>query len=297
MGADGWFMKELIEDTPFPCYYRSLLTVWIHQGMYYVLSPLGVDAWNAISLSSALAGAIALLGLRRISSNRWFIGINVCSGSFLVFVGHVENYAWVNTFLIWSFLWTRRWLEDGVRLWPAAVCFVLSCLSHLLAVFYVPAFVYVIWKNRRYHPLEVLLPVLGMTGLITVLSLTTQLLGTDNGLNRLVPFFYTWAKNHHFTFFSKAHLAMLFHFHHRAAFLLIPLELPLLFVLRKEVDTLFLRFLFACTLCGLIWTTFWHPDWGPRDWDLFGQFGIPLHILLGLLVVKKWNLSPVSESS
>lgn len=297
MGADGWFMADLIGSNPFPCYYRSILTVWIHSLMYRCLFPLGIDAWNAISISSSLAGAIAIVGLWRLKPNVWFLVINIMSGSFLVFVGHVENYAWVNTFLIWSFLEIQRWLDNGERLWPATVCLMLACLSHMLAIFYVPAFVYVLWKNRRYPPMEILIPVLCLTGLISILSLTVQLLGTDNGLNRLVPLFHTWAKNHHFTFLSLAHFEILFHFHHRTAFLLIPLELPLLYYLRKEIDTLFLRFLFACVICGLVWTTIWHPDWGRRDWDLFGQFGIPLHVLLGLLVVKKWNLSTVRESS
>lgn len=284
-GADGWFISTLIENDPFPLYYRSLLTVLIHKLFYVIGNPLGLSGWYAIAISSSLAGAIALQGLWAICPHPLFMAINIFSGSFLVFVGHVENYAWVNTFLILMFWWVKRWLHEDIPLWPAILFYVLACLSHMLALFYAPALFYLLWRERRYHPYEVLLPVLLFLSIIVICNLFFQLLGTDNGLERIVPLFTKWAPNHHFTLFSAAHLEMLLFFHICAAFLGLPLEIPLLIFFCKRVDTLYLKFLLFNVLCGLIWTTLWHPDWGRRDWDLFSQFGIPMHILLGRLVV------------
>jgi len=298
-GADGWFMADLVEGVesyPFPLYYRSLLAVWIDRLIYLLFSPLGISGWYAISISSSLAGAIAVMALWRINQDFLFIIINVFCGSFIVLIGHVENYAWVNAFLILSFLGVQRWLDNRWKVWPAFVFLALACLSHMLAVFYAPAYIYLLYKNRNFDPKEVLLPVIGFTMIIVVLSLGFDLMGTDNGLERLVPWGRIWAKNQFFTFLSSRHLEMLLYFHHRAAFLGIPLEIPLLLILWKRIDTVFLRFLGICVLCGLAWTTLWHPDWGMRDWDLFSQFGISLHILLGLLVRSKWRNSTTSVS-
>ncbi|MBD3267153.1 hypothetical protein GF373_10830 [bacterium] len=306
-GADGWYISELIESDRQQFFYRSLLTVELHRLVYFLSHPFGFDGWHAVALSSSLAGAIALQALWRTSRGPLFLAINIVAGSFLVFVGHVENYAWVNAFFLLGFLWVRYWLRGEARAWPALMFYALACLSHMLALFYLPAYVYLLYKKRDWHPLEILVPMLLFAGGVLVAPLFGQILGTDNGLQRLVPWFETWARNHHFTFFSWAHWKMLAYFHQRAAmggliplgfewetlqslwyspvlYLGLPLELPLLLYFRKRINTGFLQFLFVCVICGLCWTTLWHPDWGPLDWDLFSQFAIPLHVLFGLLV-------------
>lgn len=283
-GADGWFMESLLVSHEWPCYYRSILTVWIHKLLYVMLHPLGFEANQAIAMSSALAGAIAIQTLWAIRSHALFLAINILSGSFLVFVGHIENYAWVNAFLLLTFLWGKYYIENQSPAWGVLVFFLLAWFSHMLAVFYIPAMVYLFWKKPPPNSFEITLPLIVYGITVSVLSLTGPMMGTDNGLERLVPWFKTWAKNHHFTFLSWKHLEMLGYFHHRAAFLWIPIELPLLFWFRKRIDTLYLKFLFVCVCCGLFWTTIWHPDWGDKDWDLFSQFGISLHVLLGLLI-------------
>ncbi len=300
MGADGYYMAGLVESGSWNLFYRSLLTVVLHNIVYTILAPLGFDAWNAIAFSSALAGAIAIQALYAIRHDPLFLAINIFSGCFLVFVGHVENYAWVNMFFILCFLYMRKWFEEEKPLWPGAVFFVLACFSHMLAVFYTPAMVYALWKNRRFNPLETLVPLIVFT--ITLLTLnflalayeSFPLLGTDNGLERLVPLFRKTFPNHYFTFFSWDHLKMLLYFHWRSSFLFLALEWPVLFLLRKRINTPYLQFLFISTLCGVAWTTIWHPDWGYNDWDLFGQFAIPLHVLVGCLVCDFMN--ELSES-
>ncbi len=295
-GADGWFMASLVEQDPFPLYYRSLLTLWIHKSFFLLFHPLGISGWNAIALSSSLGGAIAIQALWRMNPDWIFLSLNVFCGSFLVFVGHAENYAWVNTFLLLSWLSAWRWIKGSSPAWPTFTFFVLACLSHMLALFYIPAYVYLLWRYRRFDPKEIVLPLVVVSLLMAVLSACFQMLGTDVGFERLVPWGHVWAKNQFFTFLSPKHLDMLFYFHWRAAWLGIPLEIPLLLFLLRRIDTLFLRFMLGCTGCGLIWTTLWHPDWGPLDWDLFSQFGIPLHLLLGLLIRPSWRTYKESES-
>ncbi|MBI1387398.1 MAG: hypothetical protein GC154_03000 [bacterium] len=287
VGADGPYMARLIERETVPMYYRSLLTLWIHRACYAALSPLGWDGERAMAFSSALAGAFALQALWALRPRAAFIAINVLCGSFLVFVGHIENYAWVNAFLIASYLYLQRWFEGRAPLWPAMTFFFLAALSHMLALFYAPAFVYALRKNPRFNPLEALIPLLAFISIVVTLSLCCTMQGTEIGLERLVPLLERWkAKNHWFTFFSWEHLKMLAWFHQRAAFLGVPIELPLLWMLRRRVQTPFQKFLVINVFCGLAWTTIWHPDWGAMDWDLFSQFAIPLHVLLGLLIVK-----------
>lgn len=298
-GADGYFISNLIESETFPIYYRSILTVLIHKLCYAVFNPIGISGWDAMSLSSSIAGGFACVGLMMLSKHPLFLAVNIVSGSFLVFFGHAENYAWVNAFLILSYAFFHRWMEGKYPLSYAITCYTLSCLAHMLALFYLPAILYLLWKKRSFNPLECLIPLLVFIFITLFVSLFFNVLGTDNGLDRLVPLFQKWAPNHYFTFFSVQHLNILAYFHYRASLLGIfpipytemyagfPIEIPLLLILRKRINTLFLRFMLVHVLCGLAWTTVWHPDWGYNDWDLFSQFAIPLHVLLGLLLIQK----------
>lgn len=306
LGADAPYMVNYVEQDAFPLFYRSLLTLWLHRAIYVATAPCGFDGWSAISASSALAGAGALQALWAMKPDARFLALNVLCGSFLVFVGHVENYAWVNFFLLASMLGFQRWYENRASIWPAMTCFALACLSHMLALFYAPAIAYALYTRRRFHPMEVLLPILGFILIVVVCSLTFEMHGTEIGLERLMPLFSAWAPNHFkgLTMFSWEHVKILAFFHYHAAYLAIPIhygphvwedawvvgfpvEFILLFILRKRIDTPYLKFVLVCCACGLAWTCIWHPDWGPHDWDLFSQFAIPLHVLLGLLILKK----------
>lgn len=288
-GADGFYISRLIEENAWPLYYRSVLTVLIHRWVYAAVSPLGFDGWGAMALGSSMAGGVAVLALWNLSRHPVFLAVNILSGSFLVFAGHSENYAWVNAFLLLHYLAVWRWIEGRAPLWAAALWFVLACLSHMLALFYVPAFAWLLWKRPAFNPLHLLFPLAAFTLVLAALPLGGALLGTDVGLERFVPLFSVWAPNQFFTFFSLEHLKMLLFFHHRAAFLGVPAELPLLVVLRKRIDSVFRQCLLAHTLCGLAWTTVWHPDWGYSDWDLFSQFAIPMHVLTGLILQPGGN--------
>ncbi len=284
--GDGHYTEELALKG-WVVLMHSPLTTMIHKIFCTLLEPFGIRAWYAISISSAFAGALALQVLFVIRSHPVFLIVNIFSGSFLVFVGEVESYAWINLFLLLSFLGIERFLQNRWRLWPAAVFFFLACLFHMLAIFYLPAFFWLIRRRQDFHPLEFLVPMLTFFIAVVSLNFLLQSEGLDMDLGRLVPLFQINRKGQHFTLFSLAHLELLAYFHWKGSFLQqIPLELPLLILMRKRIDTEFKRCLLLCCIIGVGWTTIWHPDLGRLDWDLFSQMFIPIHLLLGILLTE-----------
>lgn len=298
VGADGPYMASLVETQAIPLYYRSLLTLWIHKLVYNVGEPFGFDGRSAIALSSAFAGAIAVQGLWALCPRVLFVLVTIPTGAFLVFCGHVENYAWVNCFFILTMWASLRLLQNRTRMLVVVVLYMLACLAHMLAIFYLPAMIYLWTKVRRGNPLEILVPVVCFALIVVASGLSGRIGGTEIGLERLVPIGETWAPNHYFTFLSNHHIEMLFYFHVHAGWMGVPLAWPLLFlVLLRYVDSVFERFLLLTLGCGVVWTTIWHPDWGAMDWDLFSQVGIPLHIMTGWLLCKRLCPLPDNESS
>jgi hypothetical protein len=201
----------------------------------------------------------------------------------------VENYAWVSFFLVLSLYELREYQEGRQPLWKASVCYFLAVACHHLAVFYAPGYIYFL-RGRRLQDrdrLEVLIPLIACILFFVVVPLAVPTEGTELGSQRLVPWFSMWAKNHYFTLFSIDHLRMLVFFHRTAAPFGVPfLSLVLIGLYGWRLSSRFLKSLAVMSLCGVVWTTFWHPDWGYRDWDLFGQFGIVANILAGLILVE-----------
>ncbi|MDP8245063.1 MAG: hypothetical protein P9L94_13350 [Candidatus Hinthialibacter antarcticus] len=266
---------------------HSVLTSIVHRTVYLTLSPFGWDAWNALSMSSALAGAIALQVLFAFRRDPLFLAANILAGSFLVFVGEVENYAWVNLFLLLTFIWMRRFLQNGAPIWPALTCFFIAALFHMLAFFYLPA-IFLAMRKRPIRAGEFLIPF----GAYMLLHFACVTLlpheGIELSLTRLVPLFETQRKDQWFTFLSWAHLEIKTYYHFQAGVLFLPLGWPIVIALRKRINSPFRRFMLQCALLGLAWNTLWHPDLGWEDWDLFSQSSIPLHFLAGDLLAD-WS--------
>ncbi len=281
--GDGHYTEELAEKDWVVLMHSSLTTI-MHKTVYTILKPWGWSAWNAISLSSSLAGAIALQVLFSLSRHPLFLIINILSGSFLVFVGEVESYAWVNLFLLLSFLATERYLTGRWPLWPAAAFIFIAALFHMLALFYLPGLFWVMRRNPKLKPWEFLVPFVGFITLSIAIILIFPREGPDLDMGRLTPLFNINRKGQLFTFFSLSHWELLSYFHWKGSFLqLFPIEIPLLILLRTRINTAFRQYLLICSIMGLLWTTVWHPDLGRLDWDLFSQMFIPIHVLLGFL--------------
>ena len=281
--GDGAYVEQMA-NMDWVVLMHSIFTTLMHKTVCTMLQPWGWSTWNSVSVSSALGGALAVQFLFAMRRDPLFLLINLLSGSFLVFVGEVENYSWVNAFLLGSFYYTERYLEGKSPLFPALLMFFIACLFHMLALFYLLPLMGVMKKYPRFAPWEFLVPFL----LFALGTIACNLLfnheGPDLDLDRLVPLFAIHRQGQHFTFFSWAHWKILAYFHVHAAFLGLPIEIPLLIWLRKGIRTPFHVFLFQCTVIGLAWTTVWYPDLGRLDWDLFSQMGIALHLLLGILL-------------
>lgn len=267
---------------------HSSLTSVIHMSVYRLAAPFGFDGWQALSLSSALAGAMALQVLFAMRRHPLFLIANVCAGSFLVFVGEVENYAWVNLFLLTACLHLRRYLEDGAPLWPAGAAYCLAAYAHMLALFYLPAFLWAM-RRRRFSGYEFIVPFFAYLALHTLTILAFERDGIELSLTRLVPVGETHRGDQWFTFFSVEHLEMKLYFHFFAGIFGLPLAWPIVIALHRRIVSDYYRFLLICSLIGLAWTTLWHPDWNWKDWDLFSQPLIMLHLLAGNLAADAFN--------
>jgi len=168
--------------------------------------------------------------------------------------------------------------------------FCLGCLFHMMLLFYLPAFLWVMKRQQRFHVLEFLLPFGAMTAAYIAINVCLPREGLFIDSSRLVPWFEIQRKGQFFTLFSKEHIELLLYFHQKAAFLSVPLEIPVLILLRKRINTPIKQFLMICSMIGLLWTTFWHPDLGKLDWDLFSQMYIATHVLMGIILCEEIRL-------
>jgi len=276
-------------------YLRSPLTTYLHQGAYhFVFAPLGWSSGDAVGFCSAAAGGIFVATLLAISSHWLFLLFNLAQPLMFIFLGHVEHYAWVNALLAVYFLSVKRHLENGRPLWHALVWLLLAASFHMLAVFFVPSFLFLLaerdpatrrwrWRETRREREDLLMLFIAWAVLLSGLQLTLHVEGLDNGLSRLVPLAWPVGPTHYrFTLFSLDHLQMWIHFHLNSS----PLGLVALLFLVWTIRTRFEKFLLVATGCAFLWTWMWHPDFGKRDWDLFANLAVPLNILVGLLLAR-----------
>lgn len=311
--GDGHYTEELVLK-PWTVLFHMPLSILMHKAVYIVLKPWGWNAWFAVAASSALAGGIALQVYWALCRHPLFLAINIVSGSFLVFAGEVESYAWVNLFLLLTFLAVERFIHEQWRAWPALLFFFIACSFHMMAIFYLPPLFWILRKYPRLHAPEFLLPFSLFAAIYFLTNFGLESEGIDMDHTRLVPFFEINRKGQLFTFFTWEHLEIKLYFHWIASFFWgwivlwreydptvdfiawkkflffgIPLEWPALGFLWRWIRTPFHRYLLFCTLIGLLWNIAWHPDLGKLDWDLFSQMYIPFHVLLGLLAVEAWK--------
>ncbi len=287
--GDGHYTEELAEKDWVVLMHSSLTTL-MHKCVYTLLKPWGWTAWKSVMVSSSLAGGMALQVLYAIRRHPAFLAINILSGSFFVFVGEVENYAWVNLFLLWTFLAVERFLERKWPFWPAAVFFFTAALFHMLALFYLPALFWVMYQQDDFKPWEFAGPFLLFVFLSIGIMVIFPREGPDLNLGRLVPLFQINRKGQFFTLFSPAHLELLLYFHRQAGLLrMIPVSWIVLILFFRRIETPFHKYLLIGSLTGLGWTTVWHPDLGRLDWDLFSQMYIPFNVLAGLLISGRPN--------
>lgn len=295
LGGDSDFAVDVIQRRFEIFYLRSPLTIYFNQAVYhFALKPLGWSTADAVGFCSAMGGGIFVATLIAISNNWLFLLFNLCAPLMLIFVGHVEHYAWVNALLAVYFLAVKRHLETNGPLWPALAWLLLAASFHMLAVFYAPSFLFLLaerdpttrrwhWRQSRGEREKLLIMLILWAISMCVAQSVLFVSGLDNGLSRLVPLTWPIGPTHYrFTLLSLAHLKMWLYFHWKSS----PLGLGLLVLFAWTIHTRFEKFLLAAIACGFFWTWIWHPDRGLKDWDLFANLALPLNILVGLLLAR-----------
>jgi hypothetical protein len=318
-GGDTHFVTEFItrgyvynSRSPF----ITLLQQFVYKNFF---GPYGFSSATAISFVSAVGGGIYVATLVAISRHWLFLLFNLASPLTLIFMGHVENYAWVNALLALYFLAAKRTIERGVSLWYAEVCWLLATGFHMLAVFYTPTFLYLLverkgagtgcqpvplpagagtgcqpvppparrwrWRVSKRDGEDLLLTFIAWSIGILTLQMSLTVWGLDNGVQRLVPLIDRADDRFKYSMFSWPHLKMWLYFHMRSS----PLGLAGLVLLARWVRGKFYTFMLLAVACGFFWTWIWHADFAERDWDLFANLGLPLNILVGLLLVDAYT--------
>lgn len=317
-GGDTGEMAMLTASLGLTTYYRAPATLQAHRAVYRLLKPLGATPLDAMALNSCLAGGVFVLALLTISRHPLFLLVNIGAGAVFLFAGHEENYGYVNALLV-LFLACGlrvRGIENGRATgnlnawrWAAGVVFALGCAAHLMTVFYAPALVALAIAFRRQEgrwrlskPLtsKAVTPFLApgivfliaMTGWTLVVNQFGSVRGLDNNAMRFVPLTIGDTtpgmpdSRYFFTFFSWGHLKFMLWLQASACALALPIIACLHW--RHGRDTA-AQWLLVCALCGLGWTTVWHPDLLWRDWDLFANVAFPLNVLAGLLLERAWR--------
>jgi hypothetical protein len=295
-GADSGEMILIISGYAEPVFYfRSPLTVLVHQYAYRLLSQFGWGPADTIGLCSAIAGGFYVVTLLLLSRHLLFLIFNLSAGVVFIFLGHVENYAWVNLLLALYFYQSREYLAGRCGLFRPTLAYVGACLFHMLALFYLPAWFYLLLKverrdgawrihiaPQRTEVERILLLFIGAALFLALGALAAPvILGLDVHRSRFVPLFHNPNPTRYFfTMFSLGHARMLLHFILMAS----PLGIPLLIALAWRIRGKWQTFLLVAFLCGFAFAILWHPDMGKNDWDLFSTWAIPLDILVGLLL-------------
>ena len=75
-----------------------------HRIAYLAMSDHGWYPEQVVAASSSLAGGLFFAGLWKLSRNWRVWAVMICSSLTLVFVGHVENYAWPYALTFWALI-------------------------------------------------------------------------------------------------------------------------------------------------------------------------------------------------
>jgi len=305
-GADSGEIVSFASSSEIMYYYRSPLTVFLHQAAYKILNPFGMSVEDIISLLSSIAGGLFILVLISFSHSFLFLLFNLSAGVMFIFLGHIEHYAWVNMMLAFYFLLSKKFIEGKINIVLLTITLCITCLFHMFAVFYFPTLLYLFLNPQKkdgklkcFFPVKkdiekVMIVLIIFLLFLTVVPLFLPTRGLDNNLSRLVPLFQNPdPQRYYFTMFSIKHFKLLLYFYMMAS----PLGLFFLIMLIGRIKTKFHKFMLLAVTCAVFWEFIWHPDMGKLDWDLYSNFAIPLNILVGLLLVEKIEDKPQRTQS
>lgn len=284
-------------------YYTEPLDFFLHAVLFRFLKLFGVIsgelAYTIISISSGIAYILTVY-LFRVpddipkSSVILVKLIAVSLGGTQMFFGYVESYTFFYLFSLLFLLWSAKFILSGKGLITASILLALAMACHMIAVFLLPAFAYLIYFNlkkiratgfrQKYLPaLLVILIILAHIGAEMRLRYFVEIY-TPSFSGGFLPL-YSFSE---YSVLSLAHLYDILN----QLLLISPAVFLLLFYCisdikfarnRKELN-LFLSIVF---LCALLVVSLLDPKLGyARDWDLFSIptaiLGLSLAILLSI---------------
>lgn len=305
-GGDSREMVFLVNgNNEYQYYYRSPGIFFLHQTFFFLFRDNGLTAENAIALSSATAGGFFVCVLLAISVNPLFLLIALISGINYIYMGHIENYGWVNALLAFLVLKSIRYLEGKTSFFQVMLAWVTASFMHMVAIFYFPAVLFLFLQPRQIEKVNlrdldmklfqlppkkdiekslmlmiVFMMIIAFVPFAMKHIIKDRLMMIDVGGLRFVPLFTITNPRHYFTMFSIDHINLMFYFICKSSII----GIPLLIVLSRNINTTRNIFIFIAFFCGFVWAFIWHPDMGRADWDLFGNFATTLNILNGIIV-------------
>jgi hypothetical protein len=307
--------------------WQSPLTIFLHARLWLLLNPVpGVGVDTLYALTSVLSGVgfvyvlLCLadqLGRDRLEKATVF-GLVVTTGSMQLFFGYIENYTIMSVGVMLSLYLALRCQRGETSVaWPSLALAATNAFHPSTIVLW-PAMLCLAWQVARDRArsgdrsglvwVQLVIP-----PLLVFVLLAAFMTAGGHGPGSLfsddrpggadgfpfVPLFQTTTEWQHYTMFSPAHWLDWANEH----FLISPFGLLLLLwalveaVTRRaganlgcqttEGDRGITRFLVVASLCYLVLTFVWNPDYGGRnDWDLFAPSAFVYTLLAAYLFVR-----------
>ncbi|MCG3197663.1 MAG: hypothetical protein GHCLOJNM_02152 [bacterium] len=276
---------------PWQFFMRAPLVIVVNKLLWMALKDFGWSTWDAIALSSSIAGGVFAWGLFRITRSPWVWGVCLLSKGVLVFVGHVENYAWPYALSIWCFALLKESLEEGRPLLPVWLLAGVSTLFHPMVLMIWPG---LFWGARPWNRRWLSEALLALT--VTILIFDFFLvIGNVFGFFRLswiVSLSDSEGTLCPYGILSWEHLELILGFH----LWTLPIGLPLLLLFGHRIRQGWKGGLLVTAGITFLWSLVWCPSMGVADWDLFAWPALFINLAGGLAWVEK-TTAPDEEYS
>jgi hypothetical protein len=291
---EGGDYTDVLTRVEYKLYYfaHAPLVTAAHRVAYLVLRDWGWWPEEVVAASSSLAGGLFFAGLWRVSRNWRFWAVMVCSSLTLVFVGHVENYAWPYALTFWGLLYLREVFVKGGPTWPVFVLMGLGTFCHPMVAMTGPGILWALYPIPPKVRGEIAVAVI-VFSLFTIVSLVTEGAAGFWQEYWLLPLFRGEDSLNRYSIFS---------FHHLWEWsVFMALSMPLGPVILAHYKWWEWRGwkggLSVCFLCTFAWSFWWEPGLGPADWDLFAWPSLFLNFAAGLTWVEETEQQDPPRSS
>jgi len=222
------------------------------------------------------------LGLFRFSRDPRIWGVVLLSKFVLVFLGHVENYAWPYALSMWCIVLLRETTEAGRPSWPLWAVAVVATFCHPMVLMLWPALAWGLYPWDKRKGVEILVALLVTAGLADVLLF----FGHAGGLPQekwVLPLFDVGDSLVRYPFFSVLHWREVLGFHLTT----MPWGLFLLALCGWRDWHGWRGALILAAGISVLWSLVWHPGMSGADWDLFAWPALFVNLAGGTAWVER----------